>query len=186
MQPTPISLLEQLRSPGPGPAWGRFVDLYTPLLYHWAARVAHTGPDADDLVQDVFTVLVEALPRFEYDPARRFRAWLWTILVNKARERGRRAAAAAHRGDPLPEPAAPGPDDTVAEAEYRAILVRRALDLIRAEFEPATWAVFWEGFTTDQTAAEIAARLGTTPQAVYQAKSRVLRRLRRDLRGFLD
>jgi len=82
MQTTPISLLEQLRSPRPDQAWGRFVDLYTPLLYIWAGRLGAIGPDADDLVQDVFTTLVQQLPGFEYDRGARFRGWLWTVCRN--------------------------------------------------------------------------------------------------------
>jgi DNA-directed RNA polymerase specialized sigma24 family protein len=40
--------------------------------------------------------------------------------------------------------------------------------------------------TTDLSAGEIAVRLGTTTEAVYQAKSRVLRRLRREVEGLMD
>ena len=36
---TPASLLEQVRRGGDQQAWGRFVRLYTPLLYSWARRV---------------------------------------------------------------------------------------------------------------------------------------------------
>jgi RNA polymerase sigma-70 factor (ECF subfamily) len=185
MNPTPISLLEQLRGPAPGPAWDRFVHIYTPLMYLWAGRLGSDGPDADDLVQDVFAILVEKLPEFLYDPGRRFRGWLWTVLVNKARERGRRAAPGVLNGSDLADPT-PGPAEEVADREYRDLVVRRALDLIRHEFEPTTWNAFWDCVTTDRPAAEIAARLDTTPAAVYQAKSRVLRRLRQDLDGLLD
>ena len=36
MNTTSVSLLERLRQPGAAEAWGRFVHLYTPLLYYWA------------------------------------------------------------------------------------------------------------------------------------------------------
>jgi hypothetical protein len=33
---TPASLLQRLRLPGETGAWARFVELYSPLLWHWA------------------------------------------------------------------------------------------------------------------------------------------------------
>ena len=100
---TPVSLLEQLRQTTDDKAWKRFVQLYTPLLYHWARRVSLQQNDAFDLVQDVFTVLVKKLPEFTYDPAKRFRGWLWTVTRNKWREgqRLRAHAVAIQGGDAL-------------------------------------------------------------------------------------
>jgi RNA polymerase sigma-70 factor (ECF subfamily) len=187
MHTTRLSLLERLQRPEEQAAWEHFVQLYTPLFFHWAGRLGRQGQDAADLVQDVFLVLVQKLPTFAYDPDKRFRAWLWTILVNKDRQRRRRPAPPGALADAeLPEPAIADPADEVAEHEYRTLLVKRALELIQAEFQPATWQAFWECVTTDQSAAAVAAKLGLSLAAVYNAKSRVLRRLRQDLAGLLD
>jgi RNA polymerase sigma-70 factor (ECF subfamily) len=188
MEPTPISLLERLGGPAAGPAWDRFVLLYTPLLYLWASRLGILGPDADDIVQDVFTTLVQALPGFRYDPDRRFRGWLWTVTRNKARERARRQAVTV-AADPFNgpgEPAATDPAEEADEREYRDYLTRRALELIRADFEPPTWQAFWQTVALGRPAPEVAAELGLSPNAVYLAKGRVLRRLRVELAGLLD
>src|SRR5579884_2791736 len=76
MNTTPVSLLVRLRAPG-APAWQEFVALYTPLLYTWARRKLGLGSeDAADLLQDVFVLLVRALPTFEYDATKGFRRWL--------------------------------------------------------------------------------------------------------------
>src|SRR5438067_1653747 len=94
MNTTPVSLLERLcHADAEQAAWQQFVELYTPLLCQWARRLGLQNHDAADLVQEVFAVLVRKLPNFRYDPDRRFRGWLWTITVNKARERHRRLAA---------------------------------------------------------------------------------------------
>jgi RNA polymerase sigma-70 factor (ECF subfamily) len=177
-----------LRQPDEQAAWERFVQLYTPLLYQWARRLGLQGQDAADLLQDVFTVLVRKLPDFHYDPDKRFRGWLWTVTVNKARERRRRQPAPALQAaaDVLDELPARDDPDAVDEVEYREYLVRRALDLMRAEFQPATWKAFWECVTAERPAAEVAAELGLSIDSVYAAKSRVLRRLRRELEGLLD
>jgi RNA polymerase sigma-70 factor (ECF subfamily) len=186
MNTTPVSLLERLCRPDERAAWERFVRLYTPLLCHWARRLGLRDPDAADLVQDVFVVLVRKLPEFRYDPRQRFRGWLWTVTLNKWRERRRRAPSPQAEQADLDGLCAPGGDDGVAEAEYRHYLTRRALELLRAEFQPATWKAFWECVVNERPAAAVAGELGLTENAVYLAKGRVLRRLRRELDGLLD
>jgi RNA polymerase sigma-70 factor (ECF subfamily) len=188
MHTTPVSLLERLRRPNEAEDWTRFVDLYTPLLYHWARRRGLRQVDAEDLVQDVFVALVKELPRFTYQPGQRFRAWLWTVLLNKWREKQRRAQLEAKaRGNNLA--AEPAADDTVAEMadqEYQSYLVQRALELMQTDFQPQTWKACWEYVVVGRPAAEVAAELGITLNAVHLAKSRVLRRLRQELDGLLD
>jgi RNA polymerase sigma-70 factor (ECF subfamily) len=184
---TPASLLERLRRPGAADAWSRFVDLYTPLLYHWARRVGLSSAGAADLVQEVLLVLVRTLPDFRYDPSRSFRAWLRTITMNKWREGLRRAAGRREvLGMDLSN--RPGPDTTAAfeEAEYHAYVARRALALMQAEFQPATWKACWGMVVEGRSAAEVAAELGMSEGAVHVARCRVLRRLREELDGLLD
>src|SRR4051794_24206621 len=93
---TPVSLLEQLRSPQATRAWPQFVSLYTPLLHHWAGRLGLQGDAAADFLQDFFVLLLEKMPAFRYDPARRFRGWLWTLFTNRYAELQRRAGPAEH------------------------------------------------------------------------------------------
>jgi RNA polymerase sigma-70 factor (ECF subfamily) len=187
MKDTPVSLLERLRRPGEQAAWDRFVELYTPLLLHWARQLEPQEADTADLVQEVFLVLLRELPSFTYQPHKRFRGWLRTVLVNKGRERRRRLAARpAEDGADLA--GQPAPDETTAleEEEYRRYLVQRALQLMQADFQPATWRACWEYVVEDRPAAEIAAELDVTVNAVHLAKARVLRRLRQELEGLLE
>jgi RNA polymerase sigma-70 factor (ECF subfamily) len=187
MQTTPASLLLRLRQPTEQRAWEQFVDLYTPLLFHWSLRLGLKEADAADLVQDVFLELSQRLRTFEYDGQKSFRGWLRTMLRNKRVDRQRRIALPLARGevglDKLPSPEA---DDVVSETEYRQFLVSRALDIMQAEFQPTTWKACWEHVVANRPAADVARELGITPNAVYLAKSRVLRRLRHELQGLLD
>src|SRR5262245_23142008 len=139
MHTTPVSLLERLRQPAEEAAWNRFVALYAPLLCHWAKRLGLQGPDAADLVQDVFTILVQELPRFTYQPSKRFRGWLWTVFLNKWRERQRRRTLPVVGERALSGLASPDGALAVCEADYRQYLVRRAAKLIQDEFRPNTW-----------------------------------------------
>jgi len=187
METTSFTLLERLRHPGEEHAWMRFVDLYSPLLYTWARRTGLSEADAADLVQDVFALLVQKLPEFVYDRGKSFRAWLKTVLLNKYRENCRHAGKTV-RGQNAPIDDLPAPEDGQAfwETEYREHLASRALEVMRAEFQPATWQAFWELVVVGRPGAEVAAQLGLSINAVYIARSRVLRRLRQELDGLMD
>jgi RNA polymerase sigma-70 factor (ECF subfamily) len=187
MPSTSPSLLERLRQPGDSTAWGRFVDLYTPLLYYWARRVGLDQSRAADLVQEVLLVLVGKLPEFTYDPAQSFRSWLRSVATNKWRENCRRQPPGREvQGVDLSAVAGPDAAPEFEEAEYHQYLAQRALALMQAEFQPATWKACWEQVVSGRPAAEVAAELGMSEGAVYVAKSRVLRRLREELHGLFD
>jgi RNA polymerase sigma-70 factor (ECF subfamily) len=134
MNTTSASLLQRLRQPAAQDAWGRFVQMYSPLLYGWAHRLGLAEADAADLVQDVFTTLVQKLPEFRYDPGKGFRGWLRAVLLNRWRDLGRRRVPVA--GGPSQQQALaelPAPEEELfGEAEYRQQLVSRALQLMQA------------------------------------------------------
>ena len=187
MHTTSASLLERLRQPDAERAWERFVNLYTPLLLHWARQAGLQPQDAADLVQEVFTLLVQKLPLFTYDRGKSFRGWLRTVALNKWRDFHKRRTARPP-ADGAGVTAVPDPHDPDAfwEAEHRRQLVARALEVMQAEFEPRTWKACWQFVVGGRPAAEVGAELGLSENAVYIAKCRVLRRLRQELDGLLD
>jgi RNA polymerase sigma-70 factor (ECF subfamily) len=188
MTKTPSSLLERLRQPFEPEAWARFVSLYTPLIYSWGRRVGLHEEDAVDLVQDVFVTLLQILPTFTYDRQKSFRRWLWTVTLNKWRKDRKQPDNRLVLGfGGQPEPVAVADDlETAWEAEYQCHLTGQALRLMQADFEETTWRACWEMVAAERPAAEVAAELGLTVGAVYAAKFRVMKRLRRDLHGMLD
>jgi RNA polymerase sigma-70 factor (ECF subfamily) len=190
MLSTSVTLLERVRQRDDQPAWERFVALYTPLLYRWAQRTGLNDHDATDLAQDVLVLLMKELPDFKYDAAKRnFRGWLKTVTINKCRELQRRRViklGAAGEQDALQAVAVADDLEQFWDAEYRQHLVRKALEIMRTEFEPNTWQACWEHTVNDKSAAEVGQELGMSEAAVYVAKSRVLRRLRQELAGLLD
>lgn len=187
MHSTPASLLERLRRPGQEEAWQRFVQLYTPLLYHWARRTGLRESDAADLVQDVLVLLVRKLPELTYDRHRSFRAWLRTVTLNKWREhRRRRPGVTFEDAEALDAVAAPDAMAAFEEAEYRRHLVGRALEVLRGEFPTRTWDAFWRYAVDGQDPSAVAEALGLSVGSVYAAKSRVLARLREELQGLSD
>jgi RNA polymerase sigma-70 factor (ECF subfamily) len=188
MDTTSVSLLERLRGPDEAVAWSRFVELYAPLVHRWARRTGLQEADAADLTQDVFAALVRKLPEFRYDRGKSFRGWLKTVTLNLWRDRVRKRRPSPLDGT-APELADLAVPDELADAwdrEHNAHLAARALQLMQAEFQPATWKACWEHVVNGRPAAEVAAELGMTENAVYIARCRVLRRLRQELDGLLD
>jgi RNA polymerase sigma-70 factor (ECF subfamily) len=185
---TSLSLLERLRRPGEAEAWQRFVEVYTPLLYHWARRMGLQESDSADLVQEVFTTVVQKMPAFAYDAGKSFRGWLRTIALNRWRDRQKRRAREPRDGQAQELAEAQVPDHAEAfwEAEYQRHVVGRALELMRADFQPATWRACWEFVVAGKPAAQVAAELGISENSVYVAKFRVLGRLRQELHGLMD
>lgn len=185
---TPASLLERLRQPQPQEAWDRLVLLYTPLIYSWARQAGLIEEDAADLVQDVFVILLQTLPTFEYDRRKSFRRWLRTVTLNKWRERCRhRQRSPVCEGGGFDEEQLPAPEsEQFWEVEYRQHVVAQALAIMSRDFQPATWQAFWEQVVRERPAAEVAAELGMTVGAVYAARFRVLGRLRHEMAGMLD
>jgi RNA polymerase sigma-70 factor (ECF subfamily) len=186
MNSTSPSLLQRLRQPDQQDAWERLSELYTPLLYYWARSRGLQETDSADLVQEVFLILVQKLPDFEYDPGRSFRAWLRTITLNKLRERRRKAQPAQAIDAALAGLAGDEGTERFWEAEYQQQLVRRALELLQGEFQPTTWQAFWEHGWRGRAAAEVGAELGLSAGAVRAARLRVVCRLRQELAGLLD
>jgi len=65
-------------------AFGELVERYKVELYQFLARFSGDRTAADDLFQEAFLQVHQSMHQF--DPARRFRPWLFTIAANKARD----------------------------------------------------------------------------------------------------
>src|SRR5262249_28748811 len=88
MTHTPKSLLERLRARQDQADWARFAGLFGPILLAWVQRRLHLPrEDARDVCQEVLLALLRALPKGLFDAGQGpFRAWLWRVAQNKARE----------------------------------------------------------------------------------------------------
>lgn len=158
-------------------AWKRLARVYAPLVYHWCRRRGLQASDAEDVVQNVFLTVAKRIAEFRRDrPGDSFRGWLWGITRNKL---GDWLRTQKDKAKPLEEIAAPEPDPDAPE--MMGPLCRRALDVICGEFEDRSWQAFWQVVVEGRMPADAAADVGLTCNAVYIAKSRILRRLRQVL-----
>jgi RNA polymerase sigma-70 factor (ECF subfamily) len=189
------SLLDRLREQDVE-AWKRLTDLYGPLVYSWCRRAGLTPADAADVMQEAFIAVSRAIKTFRRDlPGSTFHGWIATITRNKIQDHFRRCAT-----QPLAQGGSEAQqmlDDVAAldersvsadagpSAADRRVLLARATELVRAEFEERTWRAFWLTTVENRLPAHAAEELGISLNAVYKARSRVLRRLREELEGLL-
>lgn len=187
--PSSIStgLLARLKTNQPG-AWQRLAELYGPVVFHWCRRANLQSADADDVVQEVFRTVFAKVATFRRErEGDTFCGWLWTITRHKIGDHIRRSrrqpiGTGGDDGARLIGETADLPEE-VPESIGRETggLYQQVLETVRDEFRPPTWEAFRLVVMDGQAPAIVAERLRTTPNAVYLAKSRVLRRIRQEL-----
>ena len=183
------SLLLRIRDAGDGPSWAEFAELYGPIVRGYCRRRGLQEADSADVVQEVLTQVARSIGAFDYRPARgKFRDWLGTMTRRKIARffevRGRQARAAGDV-DPM---ASRGADceDPEWSAEFHSRVLEAALGRIRGGFGGPTWEAFSRIWSDGHPAPQVARELGLTIEAVYLAKSRVLRRLREEVLSLAD
>jgi RNA polymerase sigma factor (sigma-70 family) len=180
---TRMSLLDRLHDGADPVAWDDFFRRYWPYIFSIARRRGCTEHTAEEVVQDVMLAIFEKKAVFRHDPARgRFRDWLGGVVRNKVTLRRRSPAErcrAPGGDDALPEIESHDAEpDAELEAAFDQATLAFLLDMVRSEVHPRTYQAF-EAFTLGGCSGAEAARLtGLTPNAVYQARKNILRRLR--------
>lgn len=194
MVDTSLSLLQRVGRSADTGAWNRLVDVYTPLLRGWLHAYQVQDADADDLVQEVLAVIAREIGNFDHNRrAGAFRNWLRTLLVHRLRDfwrrRDRRPAALGgtsmlERLDELEDENSRA--SRIWTQEHERLVVARLLEAIRPTFQPSTWQAFRRQFFEGHKPDRIAADLGMSLGAVYMARNRVLRALRREAAGLVE
>lgn len=185
---TSPTLLEQAAG-GDAQAWTRLTSLYGPLVFYWGQKQGLSHADSADVTQDVFASLARNLERFEQRKESSFRAWLWVMtrnqLVDDFRRRSRhvQAIGGTNAWQKLAAHAEALPDDPseFTEAEPLNALHHRGLEMVKAEFEERSWAIFQRVVMDEVSTTDVATEFEVTANAVRQTKSRILRRLRQVL-----
>jgi RNA polymerase sigma factor (sigma-70 family) len=178
---THATLLARLAQGTDPVVWPEFVDRYGELIRAFARRQGVQPVDCDDVLQDVLLSLTRAMPGFTYDPAKgKFRSYLKTVTLRaifKRRFRDRGQVELEHMEEATQ---AAGIDDVVEqgwEAEWRQYHLRLAWHTIEAEFNGTDRQAFERYAMAGAAAQAVADELGLNVDQVYQAKSRILRRL---------
>lgn len=186
---TRATLLARIRDGRDTEAWREFLRLYGPVVYGFARNRGLQDADAADLMQEVLRSVARNANKMEYDPKRgTFRGWLYTVTRNKVynflngqrhRPKASGDSSAQERLDSIPDRDEAGND---WELEYQRQLSAKAMERVKGEFQKSTWAAFWGTAVDGRTPQEVGAELKMSTGAVYVAKSRVIARLREEVK----
>jgi len=148
----------------------RLVERYGDRLFGFALTLTGSRSEAEEIAQDSFVSAYRALAR--YEPERRrtlaLRAWLFTIALNKVRNRARRAPALEIPDDlALPTAVADGPE-AFAERNEAVAAVRRALDDLQPRYRMPVVLRHIEGLSYDEIASVLGQPVGTAKANVHR------------------
>jgi RNA polymerase sigma-70 factor (ECF subfamily) len=185
------SLLLRVRDARDADAWRTFVSIYAPLVYRYCCRHGLQDADASDLCQEVLEKVARTIRSFEYNPERGlFRNWLLTITRRQITQFRHKSASRPEQSISAPELERLHHDADRPDADwnhdFNDQVLRVALERIRPSFETATWQAFQSVWIENRSAVETARALSLDIDAVYYSKSRVLKRLRSEVKGIVE
>lgn len=157
-----------------------FAERYADRVHRFALLVSDSAEGAEDVAQDALMAALLALPR--YDSRRgTMDAWLWRIVANRWRDRGRRLARARAAMDRLRR--AEPPFEESPEAIALEHLDDATLISCVHRLPPSYRTVIAVRYGAGLSIQEAAESLSTTPMAVKQRTRRALDMLRAQLGG---
>ncbi|MEK6642773.1 MAG: sigma-70 family RNA polymerase sigma factor [Planctomycetota bacterium] len=178
---THASLLARLSVGADKGAWAEFFDRYAELIRSFARRQGVQAAECDDVLQDVLVALSSAMPGFVYDPAKgKFRSYLKTATLRVIYRRSCQNKGAVSLENVEALTSAGAVDEAVEsqwEAEWRQYHLRLAMKTVSAEFNRTDMQAFEKYGLAGEDVKVTAESLGLSVDQVYQAKSRILRRL---------
>lgn len=185
---TTTTLLEGLGREGDDRAWERLVHRFRPAIVRFARGMGLSAGDAEEVAQETLVAALNGQRDGRYDRTRgRLRSWMFGIAVRQAQHARRKAALAHAREAPLHDgdsrgASLNGGDDPAIrqlwEHEWEQAILSRCLERARLEVEPITMRAFELVVADGRTPSEAATMLDVPVKQVYNAKHRVLKRIR--------
>jgi RNA polymerase sigma-70 factor (ECF subfamily) len=184
------SLIVQIKDPSNRDAWGKFVDLYRPVIHRIALARGLQDADAQDLTQHVLMAVAASIGRWEKSTeSTRFRHWLRRVTRNailnaiSRRPPDQATGTSSYQNivTEIPERTDHSlydETDSLIELEYRRELYLRAAAFVRTDVDPITWQAFERTVIGGISNAQAAQELGKSIGTIYAARSRVMKRLR--------
>ncbi|MHC4588310.1 MAG: sigma-70 family RNA polymerase sigma factor [Planctomycetota bacterium] len=178
---THASLLLRLRGGAGTAAWNEFHERYGGLIRGFAQRRGLQAADCEDVLQEVMLSLSKAMPNFQYDPGKgKFRSYLKTaalhaIFRKSHQKHGEVALGSLEEATRIAE--ADAAVDEAWELEWQRYHLEHAMRTLRSEFNQTEREAFRRYALDGHDARRTAADLGISVNQVYQAKSRMLKRL---------
>ena len=166
-------------------AWARFFDTYAGYVFALARSRGLAEPDADEIVQIVMCELVHGTALRAYDKTRgTFHTWLarlvlWRTANYQQREQSGNIRSVGALSDLPDRPAAAQPPlPPEFEEEWMAAVTDEALRRLRAETNPAHYAVYHASAIEKLDAADICRLYAVSADNLYQIRRRLGARFR--------
>lgn len=190
LAPTSVTLLRRLRDAEDAEAWRIFFDTYEELIRGRALKAGLTEPEARDVVQETMLSVAKAMPQFEYQPQKgSFKSWLFNLtnwrIADELRKRPpieQHEAESSSDTTPIEQIPDPGSDSAEEwDEEWRRRLLEQAIRLVRKKADPASYQMFDLSVRKGWGVEEICERFSISRAAVYLAKHRVRRLIRKEV-----
>jgi RNA polymerase sigma-70 factor (ECF subfamily) len=146
---------------------------YEKGLYNFLARYTGDRHLAEDLFQDTFLRIVEK--RATFDPGRGFRAWLFSIGANLARDACRRRKVRSRDMPDELRPSEPERPDAVAERHEELEIMRITLEKLPEDARTMVLLHFHEGLRYRDVADILGVPVGTVKSRVHWAVAKLAR-----------
>lgn len=190
---TTSTLLRDLRDYENHAAWQQLAERFRKPIVAFARGMGFAQIDAEDVAQETLIAFAEAFRKQQFDPSRgRLSNWMFGIAYRQAlghrRREGRQATPAADLGGATTLMGSV-PDEQAAsgiwDVEWEQALLRECLERVKTEVEPQTFEAFEHVVCLGKSPEEAAAAMQVPIKLVYNAKHRILKRVR-ELRAELE
>ncbi|MGI9014169.1 MAG: RNA polymerase sigma factor [Phycisphaerales bacterium] len=175
-------------------AWDTFTARFREPLIAFARRCGLDADAAQDIAQDALFAFARSYRQGRFDRTRgRLRSWLFGIAhkeilkQQRKRARGERQSPMVHGGTTFFSQLEDEDDAArVFDTMWDEHVARLCMARVQREVEPLTWNAFEQFALRGQNAADVAAELRMSRNAVFLAKHRILKRLRELTAAFED
>lgn len=147
----------------------KVIATYSDTIYRVSYQYVRNRADAEDVLQDVFLALLDALHRNDFESDEHMKAWLIRVAINKsinvaksnARRRKKEAA------------------EEFAQPDSQYLDLESVLQKLPSEDREIVYLHYYEGYS----AGEIAEMIGKNETAVFKRLSRSRKKLKSYLEG---
>jgi len=195
--PTRYSLLSRLQNWDDQASWKDFFDTYWRLIYSIALKSGLTEAEAQDVVQETIISVAKDIQKFKRDrQLGSFKGWLRNLtrwrIADQLRKRTRAGqvendlAGAEFYGPDVAEIPGPAGAESVWEDEWRANLLKAALENVKRRVKEEHYQMFDFYVLKEWPVGKVAHTLGVNAGQVYLAKYRIGALLKKEIRRLGD
>lgn len=190
---TRLSMLARVQETTVGNSWHEFSVMYDGMIQGWLFRQGVQSQDADDIRQEVMSIVLREIGRFEHNGRTgAFRAWLKAITSNCLRDHWRKSKRRGVGGGPdLADMAAQLEDagsrqSIMWNAEHDRYVLAHLLQKISERMSEQSVTVFRRIVIDQEDAEKVASDLGMKVGAARVAQHRVLKALKEAGAGLIE